>query len=87
MTKVLSQLATALLLAVSCFLVGCGEATVENPVEGAMDKAKEAGGEMVDKAKEAGGEMMDKAKEAGGDMMDKAKEAGEEAMSGASGSK
>ena len=64
MTKVLSQLATASLLALSCFLVaGCGDA---------VDSASEAVGGAVDGVVEAGKEGMEKAKEAGGDMMDKA---------------
>ena len=61
MTKVLSQLATALLLAVACFLVtGCGDA-----VEGAMDAGKDA----MDKTMEAGKDAMDKTVEAGKEAM------------------
>ena len=78
MTKVLSQLTTALLLAVSCFLVtGCGDA-----VEYSKEAVEGAAADVVDTAKEAGEEMMDKAKETGEKVMDKAADAGKEAMSG-----
>ncbi len=72
MTKLLSKVSMAMLLAASCFFVtGCGEAAIENPVS-----------DIVEGAAEAGKEAMDKTMEAGKEAMDKTMDAGKEAMSG-----
>ena len=67
MTKVLSQLATALLLAVACFLVtGCGDA---------VESATGAAGDVVGNVKDAAGDAVEGAMDAGKDAMDKTMEA------------